>query len=423
MKIFVILIKILLMSFLPLRISSAILNRISRTQKAINSDKLFSIIIKLILLPIHLILSTLIIFAKIFFIWVLPTSMYYNIKFAIVNLLYTDIVERKISKKVAIKRVLLFIVMIIKGRQRKCSFGDKNPDKTFFVIRPYYYMTKNELATSLSHLMFHYYRNLEHLSYAIEMGYIPVVDWENYGPFAHAEEYPINGTKNCWEYYWKQPSNYTLSEVYESKNVILSIRNSREYGYVPKAKMESPFKKYVKDLILKCPKYDKYFEFNEITIKYIADWEKKLFPPKTKILGVAIRGSSYGAKNIPNHPIQPSLNELFDIISKKINEWNIDYVFFTCESENAVNSMKKKFGEKVLILPRLRYKKISSENYNPLYENGERYKSNLDYVTEMALLSRCNSLIAAMSSGVRTAIIWNAGRYENMQIIEKGIWK
>lgn len=422
MKIIKVICILLLHVLFSQQIASAIKNRCRRSYEALYGVYEIRIIGNILIFPIKLVLSLSLAIIKIVFIWILPASVYYNIKFAIYNLIYEDITVKKIKPSIALKRVYLFFVMCVKGRQRRVSYGEKNPDKTFFVIRPYYYMKENELATSMSHLLFHYYRNLEHLSYALENHYIPVVDWENYGPFAHSESTPINGTVNCWEYYWKQPSNYTLAEVYESKNVILSMQNSHEYGYIPKAKFLSPYEKYGKDLMDKCPKYADYFRFNDITEQYIDKWEATIFPKDKKILGVSVRGVSYGGRKIPNHPIQPTILELLDEIKSKVNEWTIDYIFIACESEGVVNAVKSKFGDRVLVLPRLRYKKDSSKEYNPLYENGKRYQSNLDYVTEMALLSRCNCLLAGMSSGVRAALIWNNNKYEHFHIVEKGVW-
>lgn len=84
-------------------------------------------------------------------------------------------------------------------------------------------------------------------------------------------------------------------------------------------------------------------------------------------------------------------------------------------------------GEKVLVLPRLRYSVSPKrgdveKGLDPLYLPGRKYQTNLDYVTEMVLLSRCNSLLAAMSSGVRCALIWNNNQYENIRIFENGLW-
>ena len=87
--------------------------------------------------------------------------------------------------------------------------------------------------------------------------------------------------------------------------------------------------------------------------------------------------------------------------------------------------MTQSFGEKLIVLPRARYEnfhEFSPEDPNPLYVFGQRYPTNLSYLTEIALLSRCTGLLGAMSSGTRAALIWNHDQYEVKQIVDLGLW-
>lgn len=418
--------EVLMRVILPQKLNDIFFNRIKRIKDILLSTYELRIFFKVIVFPLKLIADLIVAIFKILLVILLPQYIYGNLKYS-VKLFYGDAVSRKLKLIVILKIFYLFWKLIIDGREKRKSFGNLNPDKTFFIIRPYYYMEKNELATSVSNLLFHYYRNLQHLSYAIEHNWIPVIDWENYGPFPHQEDYPINGTVNCWEYYWQQPSDYTLQEVYKSKNVILSDRNSRNYGYIPSSFITPPFNVYAQNLVKRCCKYDSYIKLNEYTANYVNQKIKQLFTNKGRILGISIRGASYRIKKVSGHPIQPSLDELIKTIENLINEWEIDNIFFACESEDLVNEIINKFRGKVITLPRMRYDKIPGEIYdgkiyNPLYEPGNRYQSNLDYLTEMILLSKCQCLLAGMSSGVRMALIWNNGQYENVKIFDKGLW-
>ena len=417
-------VNILLKSFLPTALYSALINRVKSTKMIMTSTKTLSIFWSVLFFPIVLPLSLLAAIVKVVFLWVLGPSMWGNISYAM-RMFYEDMtstIDRK-PFHIAIKRIMLFRDLVIKGKERKISCGPDNPDLTFFVIRPYYYLQENELATTVSHLLFHYYRNLQHLAYAVENGWIPVVDWENYGPFRHQEDYPINDTKNCWEYYWNQPSDYTLAEAYQSKNVILSIQNSRDNAYIPSIFFRPPLQKLAENYAIRCPQYDQLITLNGPTAEYVQKWQNELFPTEARILGVSVRAISYGQQRVTRHPIQPATNELVKTIRKYMLDWDMDYIFFACESETLVSEIMQSFENKVITLPRMRYKKQPDEGEeNPLYVPGQRYQTNLDYLTEMVLLSRCNSLLAAMSGGVRVAIIWNANQYENMHIFEKGMW-
>ena len=413
-------ISIIIYAVTPKKWHEGIKARIDKIKLAMTANKELKVFWYIVFLPIVLSFSLVGAFLKSIFILISP-YIYGNSRF-ILNQLYKDIVQDKRGAKLSLKRAKLTADLVIKGREKQVRFGDKNPDKTFFVIRPYYYLEANELATTIANLLYHYYRNLQHLSHAVEHGWIPVVDWQSYGPFPHGEDYPINGTTNCWEYFWNQPSEYTLEEVYQSKNVILSTRNSVSYRYMPTMAIQAPFSRYAAKLVKFCPKYDALFTLNAPTAEYIQKWQDKLFEPDYRILGVSVRGASYGASNIPGHPIQPAMKDLITAIYKYMEEWELDHIFFTCEMVSAVEMIQEEFGDKVIVLPRQRYEKLPTAEDNPLYEPGVRYQTNLDYLTEMVLLSRCTCLLAGMSGGVRCAIIWNAGNYEKTKIYENGMW-
>ena len=404
--------------------------KVKKTYDAFNSTLELRMFWKIIFLPLNLVFSLLTAIFKTLLAWILPQNKYRELAFSI-NEFYNDIVVRKTGVALAFKRNSLRHELFVKGRERKVSCGKKNPDKTFYVIRPYYYLTRNELTVNVSNLLMHYYRNLQHLAYAVEKGWIPVVDWENYGPFPHEEDYPVNGTVNCWEYYWNQPSEYTLEEVYQSKNVILSVQNTRDNKYVPSCAFKSPLQQQAAEIASKCPQYDRLITLNDYTAKYVQEKQEQLFPEGSRILGVAIRGTSYGVSNsktdISGQPVQPELDNLISSIKEAIDEWKMDYVFITCELESVILKIEDAIKDKVIYLPRIRYQTPPKrgdveKNLDPLYVPGQKYQTNLDYVTEMVLLSRCTSLLAAMSSGVRAALIWNDNKYENMRIFDNGLW-
>ena len=53
------------------------------------------------------------------------------------------------------------------------------------------------------------------------VGAIPIVDMYNF-PTIYNEKEKILNTYNSWEYFFEQLSNYSLEEVYQSKNVIIT---------------------------------------------------------------------------------------------------------------------------------------------------------------------------------------------------------
>lgn len=416
----------LLRVLFPNRIYKAIVTR-CRMSKYILSDepnlKIFWKIISIILFPVRVLILLLVALLKVVILWFAGPNFFGNTRWAF-NMFVKDI-ESGMSLSLALKRQKLFIQMVTKGRERKVSYGEKNPDKTFFVIRPYYYLELNEFNVLHAQLLFNYYRNLHFIAYALDRGWIPVVDWEHYGRLQHMEEYPINKTKNGWEYFWNQPSDFTLEEVYQSKNVVLSVQNTIDTEFMPPCQYPRPYQNTAEECAKKCPKYDQLITFNEITAQYIAQIKKQLFPESARILGVSLRATDYGKGGLENHPVQVGIGDLISAIKRRIRQWNMDYVFFACESDNVIETIRQKLGNKLLVIQRQRYKDRNvpqGDAYNPLYADGKRYQTNLDYVTEMALLSQCTALMASMSGGVRVAIIWNAMRYEKMELIDNGAW-
>ncbi len=91
------------------------------------------------------------------------------------------------------------------------SFGEKNPDKVFYIV-------KRDLERE--GLMSYANNFLGHIVYASEQGWIPVVDMQNYRN-TYLEEADF-GKKNAWEFFFKQPTKYSLEEAYQSKNVVIS---------------------------------------------------------------------------------------------------------------------------------------------------------------------------------------------------------
>lgn len=417
-KMFVVLVYLIF----PASIRKSVMERFSQTKEAFTSNVELKVFWHVLFSPITILVSLIIAILKTIIIWILPSGLYGDLNYMI-RTFTNDITNLHMPIKLAFKRMRLCLELFTKGREKRVSFGEKNPDITFFVIRPYYFLKSNEFIVSVANLLFHYYRSLQHLSHAVDNGWIPVIDWENYGSFPHEEEEPVNGTRNCWEYYWNQPSGYTLEEVYQSKNVILSSQNSHDYGLIPSVAFQPPFSDYVKKLVNFCPQYDQLISLNNVTAEYIQEWQDQLFPKDARILGVSIRGASYGSKKIAGHPVQPMINELVEATEEVLEEWKMDFVFFTCELAEVVDRMKEAFGDRLITVPRKRYEKLPTVEDDPLYVKGQRYQTNLDYLTEMVLLSRCDSLLAGLSGGVRMAIIWNAGNYRKVKIFDLDMWK
>lgn len=431
--------KMILAILLPRRIYLAVVKRLIMTRNIYRANKSTKLVVRVITFPIKWLVDFVHMTFKIICVWVMRTPIFYEYRQLyssfrnIINEFAVDLTSRMYPFKTACERLSLRMEMNWKGRKKIKSFGDKNADKVFYVIRPFYFYKPNVAIIGTQHLLSNYFTVVHHLATALDWDAIPVVDWENY-KLPHSEDEPVNGTMNAWEYFWEQPSEYTLEEVYKSKHVILSEQRLPNTKFVPPMRVAFPIERYAEQVIQAGKNYADYLCLNERTLEHIDQMQQEIFPVGARILGVALRGTSYCKKKYLGHfATQPDLEELLELMKHYKKEWDMDYIFFTNEENETVEYIKKQFGNEVIIMPRIRYTNYhkysdndpnpNDSDLNPLFVKGQRYYTSLDYLTEMVLLSKCNALLGAMSGGVRAALFWNRGNYEHVEIIDKGATK
>lgn len=303
-------------------------------------------------------------------------------------------------------------------REKRKSFGKFNPDKTFYVIRSIDYKNKFYIGP-VNNLLANYFYVLSHLRYTQINGWIPVVDMLNY-PVYNSLPYPINGTMNAWEYFWQQPSQYTLDEVYRSRNVILSKQNwfsQYDMGYELSHYED-------KELIKKFFQLAATVPLNSKIENIINQKSKEIFKNKKDILGIAFRFGGHSKKHFAKatgHPVQPDIEEMIKLAKIYLDKWDMQYIFLTSDTEEAVQAFKKIFKDKLIVLKRERFSELLKKGeINNLYSQENLYQTSLNYLTEMILLSRCDCLIGSINSGLRYAVIQNNCKYKNVKILDYG---
>ncbi len=256
------------------------------------------------------------------------------------------------------------------------SFGDKNPDKFFYVI------WRDNIGSG-------FFANLNgflsHLEFAKKMNFIPVIDCENF-PTIYNTANPINNSKNSWQYYFHQPSPYSLEEVYQSKNVFFS----NGFGVNIEASIENRSDKKLRDnrqifledvrlqdnVKQELAKYDQYFSDDK------------------KILGVHIRGKDMNTTQL--HPFGPTIEQIFRYTDEMLTKYKIDKIFLACEDLNCFEIFLKKYGDKTFFIDVFRLKKYNSFNINP--RENHRYLLGLEVLVEAILLSKCSHFLRGSSN-------------------------
>lgn len=298
----------------------------------------------------------------------------------------------------------------IKMPEKKKSYGELNPDKTFFVIR---------LCPPGTGFLANYNYVLGYMKYAFDKGWIPVVDMENYATL-YQEEEPVNGTRNVWEYFFEQPFDpvtkrrYTLEEVYKSKNVVLA-----------KADDQSMYDSSLSKEVLEWQhKMSLLVPFKKDMQEHVDKVASECLPQNIKVLGVPTRGSEQ-KKRVIGHPIAMNVDEILPIVKKKCEEWNIDHVFVKAEEEETIEYLEKElvnihYSKCVRIR---KYNVNKDVNASIAKRTISKSESLKDYLTDIKILSMCTSLIGTENNGLTTAVIWNGGKYEHQEVIDNGVWE
>ena len=289
----------------------------------------------------------------------------------------------------------------------KKSFGELNPDKTFYVIR---------LFPPAAGFLANYNYVLGYMKYAFDKGWIPVIDMENYATL-YQEIHPVNGTRNVWEYFFEQPydkrtkKRYSLDEVYKSKNVVLGMADNQDMF---NNSMEENTIKWQHEMSLLIP-------FNKFMLNKALKAEKSFFPECGSVLGVSIRGSDT-KKRLVGHPIPLPIDEMISIVKRRYSEWSMEKIFVKAEEKETIDALKGEFAN-LYYTECNRIENNASRESNVALAYQSKSEALSEYLTDIYLLSKCNSIIGTMNNGISSAIIWNGGKFDNVEILDNGVWK
>lgn len=312
------------------------------------------------------------------------------------------------SIKSRLKKIKILNDYVTKRKwgERKVCYGKENPDKTFFVIR------RNSADAGLfSYVTFH----LGWMQYALEKGYIPVVDMCNTkNTYLTKEEV---GKYNAWEYYFEQPCGYTLEDIRSSKNVILgSIESAPRYpGHAMANHLEEY--RYWKEFA------QKYLILKEVHCKELESLYEQMFQGR-RVLGVLCRGTDYRNLKPSGHPVQPEIPDMIEKVKEVFEKYQCDYIYLATEDEEILNAFKAEYDEKLKFHDTVRYRDTGDGNINLISEkNADKTPKDrgLDYLFEIGILSKCNCLVAGSVGGTYGAMLLDE-EYEYWYIYDLGMY-
>jgi len=321
------------------------------------------------------------------------------------------------------EKIKRFVYSLIFAEQPKFlyevqkSFGKKNKDKKFFVIR-----------LSIGGGVFSNYVNALYMIYYARLNNLePIIDYENY-PSYQREKQKINNTKNSWEYFFEQPTKFELSEVYQSKNVLLSANNSMLYFNQLELKhfYDKEVLKETNQLKI-LNEVSNLINYNSITKKSIERNLKPLFSKKEKVLGIAVRGTDYNIKNFGiNHhkpfTVVEALNKAQSLLSI---ESSFTKLFICTEEQYIIDRFKQEYGDRLIYIERPRHTKESYDiTKNVMSQSSSRtnnrYFSSLEYITEVEGLLRCDHVIGTFTNAMYYITIKNTQLNKKIEVFDYG---
>lgn len=294
-----------------------------------------------------------------------------------------------------------------KWRERKVSYGNENPEETFFVIRR---------ATCKAGLFSLVMTNMGLVKYALEQGYIPVIDMQ-FNLNTYLEESQI-GSKNAWEFYFEQPCGFTLQDIAHSKNVILSNGLvTGEYDFP------------TDEIIRNDEEYMRWRNFFQEHLQVKADilgeadsLRKRMFCGK-RVLGVLCRGTDYVDQHPKNHPVQPEIEELIRKAMEVMRTRKCEWIYLATEDEKAYREFHAAFGERLRMTDAKRCENIGNRNINDISygRKNDRYLKGREYLLNILLLSECDCLVAGSAGGTYAALLMG-GEYEYRFVYDIGTY-
>jgi hypothetical protein len=285
-------------------------------------------------------------------------------------------------------------------REVRKSYGKDFPDKVFYIIGV------DEGWCGLWAIITH---QLRHIAYAIDHGYIPVVDLQNYFNQYLGEELLFK--ENAWEYYFRQPMGYSLRDIKKAKNIIVSVNS----GVIPIEKYRLGCKDcYNTQATSYYQKLAKqYLHFNEQTEKILAAAYSKTLEGKGKILGVLCRGTDYITLKPHGHAIQPKVADAIGKAKQVMQEYQCTCLYLATEDADIYGAFAEQFGSRLIVGSSRRWRAGDlkrGRNNSDFYNNAskdERYQGGLTYLVDTYLLSRCSCFIGGATCGTLGTLLMN----------------
>lgn len=273
------------------------------------------------------------------------------------------------------------------------TFGSLNAEKAFYVI-----WRKSSGSGFFSNFAF----VLAHMKVATDSGMIPVVDFENFPTLYNDADASI-GERNSWTYYFSQPSNHSLGEVYSSRNVFFCDGTWPHGLSLNISKIPGLFSDVYENRIRFSPALTSFLEKCEPMIS-------------AGTMGLHFRGKEQNLA--PGHWFGPTVQQVYTCIDSILGGYPVDNVFAVTEDPNYLRALVRRYGHRVIYLDSYRSGKTNAYKENP--REHHRYLLGMEICVEGILLSRCVGLLCGASNVSDFAVFHNNGKFKFIHRIDNG---
>lgn len=235
---------------------------------------------------------------------------------------------------------------------------------------------------------------LDHMCYADEMGYVPYVVYE--GETLYLEDKSIKGTRNVFEYYFKQVLDQ--KKIWMPWQINLRIANAKDYEEIEYKYNGREFSYLVQeDYIIRMSQvYRKYIRLTADTEKYIKQAARKKLNGK-KTLGIHIRGTDFN-KEFDNHPIPVTVEEYVSNIYEIFEKGHYEQVFVATDDKRCLNDLLQQLSVPIVYYEdTARSVDDKSVAFTKNQRKNDRYLLGLEVLRDVYTLTYCTGFIGCLS--------------------------
>ncbi len=239
------------------------------------------------------------------------------------------------------------------------------------------------------------------------MNWIAYADKKGWTPVMRTH----TNTDVTWETLWKQPGSVSLENAeamnhYETtEEFIISqnpgvLRSKSEIRYWQKL-----FRKY----IVLSDYAEAYVKEHSAFIKDYSD-----------VIGVMCRGTDYTDQRPKNHPVQPEMPQVFEVVDRMKEKYKVNHVFLATEDYRIVDQFKEKYGDDLLLIDD-EYIDYDPNKMKWTYDYQLTFTQTkiMNYFTNMYIISRCPYYVSGIASGVLGALYMGDG-FKDLHLFDLG---